>query len=926
MECLMVFSLIAVAVIAIFAVVIIRGALKDVRELQERLDRVEAWLAALPRTATPPSSPRPAVQPAGAVAPPLPAEPRAAAPAAAIGLGAASADPPAAPAQVIPPAARPAPPAAAQVAASGSGGGIDFEAQIAARWPVWIGAICLALAGMFLVKYAFENDWLGPAVRVALGVVFGVGLLAVGEWSFGRTPRIPAALSAAGIAVLYASFLAAGRLYDLVPHLAAFALMALTTAVAIGLSLRQGRLIAVVGLAGGFLAPALLGPTPDPRPAPLFAYLLLLQVGLLVVTRRRGWYELAGLTLAAGLVWVMVWLAEPYEEGDSRVLGLFLLTSTAAFVASTWGRAGVDAWKPPRAAELLGWAAMAGALVVMAPVIGLSDFGSLEWAYLGLLGAGAIIMGRLDRDYLGLPWLAAGLTALLLAIWGFSEGWRLGMDGDALTVARYLGTLLALGAVFAVGGYAALWGAARPPVWAALSGTAGVVYFLVGYGVLRWQSIDFPWGATAIVLALVYVVAAFPIARQRRSLALGGPPPASVDAAEEPDPPSDNASTTPVEGTDYRHATESLAALAAAATVFISLAVPIELQREWITVAWALEVAALVWLAGALGVPALRWLAWPLIALVGVRLLLNPFVLDYPIGAWPVFNWLLYGYGLPIIAFALAARESADAGDRRMAVVLEWLAMALGLYLIGLQVRHFYHRDDMGDFPFFLGDVYLAEWGVLIVAWLLYALGLLWAGRRWALPSLALGAQVVTGIALGLGLVALGLVANPAWTHSDVGSPPFFNRLLFAYGAPALLALVVARALASRGDIGQRGVWVIGAAALLFVFVGLTLEVRQAFRGPFLDSGGATLAEQYAYSLTWVLLGIGLLVLGIVTQGRLLRYASLAVMVVAVAKVFLYDMSYLSGLYRVFSFFGLGLSLLLLGYVYQRFVLREEAP
>jgi uncharacterized membrane protein len=57
----------------------------------------------------------------------------------------------------------------------------------------------------------------------------------------------------------------------------------------------------------------------------------------------------------------------------------------------------------------------------------------------------------------------------------------------------------------------------------------------------------------------------------------------------------------------------------------------------------------------------------------------------------------------------------------------------------------------------------------------------------------------------------------------------------------------------------------------------------------------------------------------------MLRYASLAVMLLVIAKVFLYDMANLSDLWRVFSFLGLGVSLLALAWVYQRFVFREDA-
>jgi len=67
-----------------------------------------------------------------------------------------------------------------------------------------------------------------------------------------------------------------------------------------------------------------------------------------------------------------------------------------------------------------------------------------------------------------------------------------------------------------------------------------------------------------------------------------------------------------------------------------------------------------------------------------------------------------------------------------------------------------------------------------------------------------------------------------------------------------------------------------------------------------------------------------LLVAGLLRHSRTLRLASLPVMLLAVGKVFLYDTANLSDLYRVFSFLGLGVSLLLLAWLYQRFVFRSS--
>ncbi len=122
---------------------------------------------------------------------------------------------------------------------------------------------------------------------------------------------------------------------------------------------------------------------------------------------------------------------------------------------------------------------------------------------------------------------------------------------------------------------------------------------------------------------------------------------------------------------------------------------------------------------------------------------------------------------------------------------------------------------------------------------------------------------------------------------------------------------------------GRRLPPVASAAALALGFAWISLEVRQLFHGSFLDAGPSGAAERYAYSAAWVLYGVALLLAGIARRGPILRYGSLGVMLLAVAKVFLYDTARLSDLYRVLSFLGLGASLLLLGFLYQRFVFRE---
>ena len=100
---------------------------------------------------------------------------------------------------------------------------IGFEERIGTRWVVWVGGLTLALGGIFLVKYSNEAGLISDKVRVLLGGLFALALLAVGEVarrkenlsSIAPLPiaNIPAILTAAGTAVAFATVYAAYALY-----------------------------------------------------------------------------------------------------------------------------------------------------------------------------------------------------------------------------------------------------------------------------------------------------------------------------------------------------------------------------------------------------------------------------------------------------------------------------------------------------------------------------------------------------------------------------------------------------------------------------------------------------------------------------------------------------------------------------------------
>ncbi|MDF3073391.1 MAG: conserved rane protein of unknown function, partial [Alphaproteobacteria bacterium] len=211
----------------------------------------------------------------------------------------------------------------------------SLEQLLGGRAFAWVGALAIALAGVFLVKYSIDQGYLGPTTRVALATLLGAVLLGLGEWLRPRDARIAQALAAAGVAVLFAALFSSVALYDLIPRFLASVLAALLTALAVGLSLRHGPFVALLGLVGGSMAPAIVGDDTSTA-LMLFSYLLALSAGVLVVVRHRQWWWLGWCVLASATIWPLVWIMGGFTAGEAHWVGIYLLAVTGLYVWMAW--------------------------------------------------------------------------------------------------------------------------------------------------------------------------------------------------------------------------------------------------------------------------------------------------------------------------------------------------------------------------------------------------------------------------------------------------------------------------------------------------------------------------------------------------------------------------------------------------------------
>jgi uncharacterized membrane protein len=164
-----------------------------------------------------------------------------------------------------------------------------------------------------------------------------------------------------------------------------------------------------------------------------------------------------------------------------------------------------------------------------------------------------------------------------------------------------------------------------------------------------------------------------------------------------------------------------LALLGGVALLFFTAAVPILLSNEWLTVAWALEAAALAWLRGRVKHRGLLLASALLGAATLLRLLANPAVLGYHArSGTPIVNWWLYTYGVSALSFLAASRLLSADGEAKKVSLPKLFAFAGGLLLfvlLNIEIADVYSTGSEVTFRFSGGGfeqdmTYTLAWGV----------------------------------------------------------------------------------------------------------------------------------------------------------------------------------------------------------------------
>jgi uncharacterized membrane protein len=887
---ILVLALPVMAIVAFFKSLAQGGQLRNIdmrlREIEKKLGiEVPSPFVVAPR---PPREPR--APAAAAPAPTVSEKPSA------FGAPATPATAPAVPAAAssAPPPRAPRPTPAPKPAS-----GTSFEEQFGTRWVVWVGGLALALGGIFLVKVSIDAGLIGPGMRIFFGALLAALLIAAGEWMRRKesksdvagvpTAHIPSILTAAGTTVAYATVYAAYALYGFLSPPAAFIALGIVALATLAAALLHGPMLAGLGLIGAYVTPALVS-SEAPNYWALYIYLAVVTAAAFALARARLWRWLA----ITAVVFAVFWMLPGIDDFMRDALiphvfhGVVGYALAAALIVS-----GLLYGPPaePGKVDGISSGALAGYLLAAAfLVVARNHEAPALYAFAILCVATIAIAWRTESATGAVP-AAAILAALTIAQWavevriasplaapGPVAGNIPELPRAAFGSHLWLGGALAV--LFGAAGFLAqerTKSATQSILWAASAVIAPIaIMAALYYRIAVWER-SIPFAAVALLLAAVYAYATEVLSKRAVK-------PGSASAA---------------------------AIFATGSIISLALALSFALEKGWLTVSFALMAAGIAYVQSKRPLPFLRWLAAAACAFVVARIAYDPRIVGNDLGTTPIFNWLLWGYGVPALSFWTAGwllRKQKDDFPSRFADSLAILFTAL---FFSLQIRHYVNGGDI-----YKDTAPFAEFAMHVIVGLAMTIGL--ERTRMVTKNIVhdLGAKIIGGLSfLGIYLGLL-LFANPFFNGEPVAGGRYINTLTLGYLVPAVLAGVLALVYQKTRDESYRGF--AGITAVVLAMAYLTLQIRFLFQGPQLDRFGASDAELYTYSAVWLGFSVLLLLIGIVRASKAARLASAAVMLATIAKVFFIDLAGLTGVWRALSFIGLGIVLVGIGLLYQR--------
>lgn len=764
----------------------------------------------------------------------------------------------------------------------------DYIALSHDNWMVLVGGISVALAGIFLARYAIQHGVLGPTGRIISGILTGLALHAAAEY-FRRkkTDYHPsfAMLAAGGSITLFATLLAALHMYQMFSPTVTFVLLAIVAILTSWLALVHGAFLAAMGMIGAYIVPILVS-TGSGKILIALTYSLIISISLLVLMRHvfRYWLWL-GLVAGSLLWWLISFdygVADPWRPWYLTILVYCLLSIRN----SNWSLAQISSIgdnSMPISFIKSGWnqieKLLPATLVLMILAYGLSIYQAdvIELSVFQWLPFTALVLytGRANEHLISHGWL------LLFTILSVVFLKQVSLDHQFIisvintgSIEQLVYMLMITAAVFT--GLSILNARVSQFVswWSSLAILAPLLILILCYVITDTSSLTTTWAGIAVIVGALYMFLA----------------------------------TTSIKQQWHKGWTIWLFLAAHFAYSFTAV---ILFENGTLTLALAIQAISVVLITKRFDVQDLGWLLKAIITLTVARLTINPWLADYP----TTEHWTLWTYGGSLVSFIITSRLLPDSD--RLKCWVETAVIHVLVLTIWVESRYFIYDGVVFAMDFEFAEAALNN---LIFG----GLALVYYYRAQISHSMQMVYSIYCRILMALAIInymviILQTLQSGPWVTDSISSTPIFNIMILAYGLSPLLLWLATRLVTP--DLKKY--LVIPSAVLAFIFI--NLEIRHLWHGILDLNMRVPDGELYTYSAVWLVMALSAIFLASYRFGKQVYKGGMLLLVLVIGKVFLIDMSQLDGIYRIVAFMGLGLSLLGLAYIHKRLQSKLEA-
>ncbi|MGR5210697.1 DUF2339 domain-containing protein [Vibrio rotiferianus] len=755
--------------------------------------------------------------------------------------------------------------------------------NIQENWLVWVGALAMLIGGGYLVQVIGSHIEFSPIMRVTIAFSISLATVVAGEWFHRREQKtpdraerakgftyVPAAVTGTGLTGIYCTVIFAFVFYQLLSPSASLLILAGAAFSSLALSLRQGPLMAVLGLIGGYSAPLWIGGA-EPNYYLLAGYITAISVAatLLMQKTRHAWIS-PSITVPH-ILWMLLLIESMPIEQLFSWLAIFL--SLSLYLLFAVPRMG---WMlKPRYRHCQGrWThpptgiALAMTLLVLSALARMSSVDTAEMIYFYAFFTAMIWLPAVRKTWslrVYLPSTLVPSTAIMLLSIALESIYMAEGQTPVLIALGISIVLIALRTLFQTlgGDRSQLTGV----LFLVLAPAMTLITLLYTYEFMSGHVLG--WTLFTAVIAVYYAL----LGQRFKALAL--------------------------ECSAIMHAI-------IAGTAFVWL------NDTWLTTAISIQVAVMALQTQANLFRPANWAIKVAMGILVVRLTLLPFIPEWqPVNAGH-WAWVLISY-LPSLVILAYARTVLHRSDTELANWFEGAFLHVFLMAVFTQTNYWLtgQYGYLGYIDFTSAIVFANQ---ALVMGLVYSYSSQFAQQLervyQAYSYLLWGAFVV--LMMLLNSLESPLVVN----NVSAESMPVFNMLSLGWLLPAIVLLVTAY---KRWNTLQIPRPIIASFGLILVAAWLGMSIRQFWQPISMTLAQPTgMAELFTYSIAGLIVGGILTWVGATRKAMTIQRIGLAVLACVALKVFLWDVRSLDGFWRAISFLGLGASLIGLGWLFQK--------